>query len=157
MRIYLVVLAALLAICAIGSVDAVVPDNVASVSAQSVETIELNMPDVSSWTLNIGSNEKDTNFAARGNVNFDVYAREDGGDGKLQSGSTPMQNAIQIVTTNFNKYLSGTNQQIAGTISYGPHGWPGLSFDLKYKQLLTYNDPAGAYSMTILYTGQKHV
>ena len=152
MNTYLALLVTFLALC--GSVSA---GNTAQVSAQSLETIELDMPDIGSWNLSTGENIKNTSFAARGNVDFDIYAREDGGDGKMQSGSKAMTNAIKIETTNFLKTLSGADQQIAGTISVGSHSWPMRFFLLLYKQTLTYNDPAGSYSMVITYTGQKHV
>ena len=149
MRIYLAFLAAILAVCATGSAD-----NTASVSATSLETIELDMDDINTWALAIGDNTKNANFNARANVNFDVYAREDLGDGKMVNGVKPMSNAL-VIHTDRTVTLTGSDQQIAGVINLGD--WSGIGYFMEYKQLLTYNDPAGSYSLTITYTGQAHV
>lgn len=149
MRIYLAFMAALLAVC--GMVSA---DNEASVSATALETIELDMGDINTWALAIGDNTKNANFNARANVNFDVYAREDSGDGKMVNGAMPMNNAL-VIHTDRTVTLSGSDQQIAGVIYLGD--WSGIGYFMEYKQQLTYDDPAGSYSMTITYTGQAHV
>ena len=96
MRICLLgtLLIGLMAICGIVSAD----DNTAAVSASSTATIELDMPDITTWPLTIGANEKVANFDARGNVDFDIYAKEDGGDGKMIQGTTAMSSAIKTQT-----------------------------------------------------------